>query len=106
MNRFQAAAVAILLENKKPMHYKDITKKALERGLLESKGSTPEISMNSQLFVDMKEKGANSDFVRVSESFYDLRLNQRRAKRKARIAKRISRSRKSNIKKKTIQVTT
>ena len=49
MNKFKTSAVEILAKSKKPLHYKEITRLALEQGLLETDGKTPEASMNAQI---------------------------------------------------------
>jgi len=42
MNKFINAALQILSEAKTPLHYKEITKRALEKGILETEGATPD----------------------------------------------------------------
>ncbi len=53
MNKFLVSAKQILSEVKKPLHYKEITKMALDKGILETDGATPDASMNAQLVVDI-----------------------------------------------------
>lgn len=77
MNKFKRAALDILSKSKKPLHSKEITRLALEKGILETDGATPEASMNAQLSTDFKRKGKNSDFKRVSPSTYCL--NEKRS---------------------------
>jgi Holliday junction resolvase len=72
MNKFRTAAFKILTEAKKPLHYKDITRLALEKGILETDGSTPDASMYSQIFTDIKNKGAASDFVKKDKATFAL----------------------------------
>lgn len=51
---------------RKPMHYKDITDKALELGWLNTNGQTPEASMGAQLYMDIKRcksQGRMSRFI-------------------------------------------
>ena len=53
--------------DKKPMHYKRITEKALEEGWLVTSGKTPENTLYAQVFTDIKrreERGAQPRFVR------------------------------------------
>jgi CRISPR/Cas system-associated exonuclease Cas4 (RecB family) len=72
MNKFKNAAILILRESKSPLHYKDITKRAIEKGILETDGATPEQSMNSQLGIDIKYGGNNSDFIRPARGIFAL----------------------------------
>lgn len=41
---------------KKPMHYKEITGKALEKGWLVTSGKTPEASMYAQVITEIKRQ--------------------------------------------------
>lgn len=72
MNKYRYSAIEVLKAEKKPLHYKDITRLALERGLLETEGATPDASMNSQIIIDIKHKGAKSDFIKTDPSTYAL----------------------------------
>ncbi len=77
MNKFKHSAIEVLKVEKKPLHYKEITRLALERGLLETEGATPDSSMNSQIITDIKHKGMSSDFVKIGPSTYGLNPNYR-----------------------------
>ncbi|MEI6511216.1 MAG: winged helix-turn-helix domain-containing protein [Candidatus Uhrbacteria bacterium] len=77
MNKFKHSAIEVLKVEKKPLHYKEITRLALERGLLETEGATPDSSMNSQIITDIKHKGENSDFIKTSPSTYGLNPNHK-----------------------------
>lgn len=70
---FLQAAKAVLEEMKQPMHFKKITELAIQKKLLKSKGKTPEWTMGARLSVDLKEKGAKSDFIRTDNGKYGLR---------------------------------
>jgi hypothetical protein len=76
MNKFKNAAIAILSEAGKPLHYRDITRLALEQGILETEGATPDASMNSQIIMDIKRKGNTSDFIKVAPSTYAINPNK------------------------------
>lgn len=76
MNKFKIAALKILKDYKKPLHYKEITRLAIEKGILETDGATPEASMNAQLATEIKNKGKNSDFVRTEPAKYNLNPNK------------------------------
>jgi hypothetical protein len=72
MNTFKSAALAVLGQSGKPLHYREITKRALEAGLLETHGATPEMTMNAQIVVDIRAKGNESDFVKTAPATYGL----------------------------------
>lgn len=76
MNKFRTAAIEILKQVKQPLHSKEITRLALEKGILETTGATPESSMNTQIIMDMRLKGAASDFIKTGPSTYALNLNR------------------------------
>lgn len=56
MNTFKQSAIEILKKAGTPLHYTEITRLALESGILETEGATPEASMNAQITVDIKTK--------------------------------------------------
>jgi len=72
MTSFKLAAIKVLRDAKEPLHYKEITKRALEEALIETSGATPERTMNTQMAGDMKRRGAKSAFVRVQAGVYSL----------------------------------
>lgn len=80
MNKFKNSAIEILKKEKKPLHYKEITRLALEAGILETEGATPDASMNSQIIMDMKHRGDGSDFVKIAPSTYSLNPNKKEIK--------------------------
>lgn len=80
MNKFRTSAIEILKQENKPLHSKEITRLALERGILETEGATPENSMSTQIILDIRNKGEKSDFIKVSPSTYAL--NPKREERK------------------------
>ncbi len=77
MNKFRTAAIQILTEVNKPLHYKEITKLALDKGILETEGATPDSSMNAQIITDIKTKGDASDFIKIAPSTFDLNKNKK-----------------------------
>lgn len=85
MNTFKQAAVEVLKKSKKPLHYSEITRLALESGLLETEGATPESSMNSQIVVDINSKKSGSDFVRTAPGTFDLNKNKKEIKQTIKI---------------------
>jgi Protein of unknown function (DUF511). len=75
MNSFKDIAYQILKEAKKPLHSKEITKIALEKGWLITAGKTPEATMNAQLVVDINSKKDKSRFIKTAPSVYGLNEN-------------------------------
>jgi len=75
MNSFKDIAYQILKEAGKPLHSKEITKIALERGWLKTAGKTPEATMNAQLIVDINNKKDKSRFIKVGPSIFSLNPN-------------------------------
>jgi len=75
MNSFKDIAYTILKEAGKPLHSKEITKIALDRGWLKTAGKTPEATMNAQLVVDINSKKEKSRFVKTGPSIFGLNEN-------------------------------
>lgn len=67
---FLDAAFEILKQAKTPLHYIEITNRAMATGLLDTKGQTPEATMGSRLYVDTKRP--DSRFRRVDRNIFDL----------------------------------
>ena len=63
-NSWTYLAYQILKENGKPMHYKEITKKALISK--KTKGKTPSYSLQAAMW-------RNLEFIRLGEGYYGLR---------------------------------
>jgi len=76
MNSFKDIAYQILEESGKPLHGKEITKIALQRGWLKTAGKTPEATMNAQLVVDINSKKEKSLFVKTAPSTFVLRFKE------------------------------
>ncbi len=76
MNKFTIAAIQILSEAQTPLHYKEITKRALDKGILETDGATPDASMNAQIITDIQKKGAGSDFIKTDKATYAININK------------------------------
>ncbi len=61
--------------NKNPMHYTDITRKALEEGWLVSSGKTPEATMYAQMITEIKRqqlRGERTRFVKHDRGYFGL----------------------------------
>lgn len=80
MNVYKNAAYEILSDANMPLHYRDITRLALEKGILETIGATPEASLNAQLSVDIKQNGKNSLFIRTAPGQYFINQNVEKPK--------------------------
>lgn len=72
MNKFITSAIKILEEVQKPLHTKEITRLALEQGILETDGKTPEASMSTAIILNIRNKGKKANFVKVGPSTYEL----------------------------------
>lgn len=67
---FLDAAYDILQKAGKPLHYADITRRAIIANILDTRGQTPEATMGSRLYVDTKQP--NSRFRRVNRNVFGL----------------------------------
>ncbi|NKQ39544.1 MAG: hypothetical protein HF967_08800 [Methanosarcinales archaeon] len=81
MDSFKDIAYQILKEVGKPLHSKEITKIALQRGWLKTAGKTPEATMNAQLVVDINTKKEKSRFIKTAPSTFGLNPEFREVKR-------------------------
>lgn len=84
MKSFKNIAIQILKESGEPLHYRDITKKAQEKGLLTTDGKTPWATMNAQISMDIVNKGKESAFIRTDPGFYYLKNLEMVAKERIR----------------------
>jgi len=67
---FKEAAIKVLEDAQKPLHYKEITAKAIEKKFIISKGKTPELSLLRDITEDIRIHKENSIFKRKSEGVY------------------------------------
>ncbi len=72
MNTFKSSAIQILKKAGKPLHVSEITKLALESGLLVTESAVPEATMGAQIYTDIKNKGKASDFIQTSKGTFAL----------------------------------
>ena len=68
---FLKAAEEVLTAAGEPLHYKEITRRAIGQGLLSTSGRTPERTMNSGLSTDIAS--GSSIFERVGRGIYTLK---------------------------------
>ena len=73
MNTYKDIAIQILKEVGKPLHYREITQRAIEKGLLKTTGKTPWATMNAQLSMDIVKNRDNSVFIRTDPGYFALR---------------------------------
>ena len=62
---FSAIAYIIFKERKSPLSAKKILIEAKKRGLVQTKGKTPEATMAAIIYTDIKKKGKESKFQKV-----------------------------------------
>ena len=72
MNTFKEIAYKILREAGKPLHFKEITKIALKKGWLKTKGKTPEATMYAELIVDVNKNKSKSLFIKAAPSTFAI----------------------------------
>jgi hypothetical protein len=72
MASFHEAALSVLRSENKPLHYREITRLALERGLLTTAGKTPEDSLRVQLAVEQR-RDPRSPIVQTGPGTWALR---------------------------------
>ncbi|MBN1643176.1 MAG: restriction endonuclease [Anaerolineae bacterium] len=73
---FLEAAYEILREAGEPIHFREITERALQRGLVHTDGKTPAASLNAVITLDIKrakDAGEQSRFVRAGRGMIGLR---------------------------------
>ncbi len=73
MNRALDAARQVLTQEGGPLHYKEITRRALKLGSWHPSGKTPEATLNAQISSSIKKHGGRSPFRRVSPGVFTLK---------------------------------
>src|SRR5689334_25202047 len=68
---FTEAALEILKREGKPLHFKELTERAMTKKLLTFVGRTPEVTMQTQLTAAVK-KAPGNPFVRVKPGIFGL----------------------------------
>lgn len=69
---FLEAALKILKEADEPPTEEEITKRALKQRLIETTEETPEATMSSKIYVDIKKNGSRSLFVNMGSGKFGL----------------------------------
>lgn len=85
MNTFKQSAIEVLKKAKKPLHYNEITQMALELGILETNGATPDATMLSEITREIKSKGNSSDFIKTAPGTFALNQNKKEIKQTIKI---------------------
>ena len=67
------AIEAVLAGEGAPLHYREITKRVLAKGLWKTAGKTPEATVNARLVVEINQHGKNSRFQRTDKGIFALR---------------------------------
>jgi len=80
MNTFKQSAIEILKKAGTPLHYTEITRLALESGILETEGATPEATMGAQIVMDIKNKSEGSDFIKTASGTFAINPNKKEIK--------------------------
>ena len=70
---FLEAAQRVLAEAGKSLHYREITRRALDKGWIESEGLTPWATMNAQIATQLNRDQDESIFMRVEPGVFALR---------------------------------
>ncbi|PIY88480.1 MAG: hypothetical protein COY73_03775 [Candidatus Nealsonbacteria bacterium CG_4_10_14_0_8_um_filter_37_14] len=73
MTDFIKAAQIILEEKGNPMSAFQITKEAIQKDIISTKGKTPERSMGARIYMDIKKKGDQSLFYKSEKGYFGLR---------------------------------
>jgi len=72
---FRSAAIHVLKEAGKPMHYTEIAKKILTDELVQTSGETPEFTILKEMSKDIQINNKNSIFEKTDRGFYQLNPN-------------------------------
>lgn len=67
------AAYQVLSQAKKPLHYQEITKQMIDRGLWITQSEIPEKTVSAVFSIDLKKHGESSRFQRNGDGFYSLK---------------------------------
>lgn len=82
MSSFKQSAIKILREAKEPLHYEEITKRAIQENLIETSGATPENTMNAQITTDIKLNKEKSPFEKSKRGYFKLNPNYNETEQK------------------------
>ena len=72
---FRNAAIRILDENAGPLNYTEITERAIKKGLISTKGETPQFTLLKIMSEDVRLGGENAIFKKERKGVYGLHNN-------------------------------
>jgi hypothetical protein len=72
-NTFFEAAQKVLKEKGMPLKVEEITNLAIERGMINTSGKTPAATMGARIYIDIKNKGNKSLFVKFGRGKFGLK---------------------------------
>lgn len=72
MVSFRLAAIKILKYSKKPIHYEEIIRMAIEKNLIETSGATPEATLNAIINRDIKFNKEKSPFRKLKQGLVEI----------------------------------
>lgn len=72
MGNALSAIEQVLADAGEPLHYTEITRRVLDRGLWKTDGQTPEATVNAQLTIHLKKHGTKARIRRVGSGIYEL----------------------------------
>lgn len=70
------AALKVLQDEGKPLHYQEITRRVLSAGLWKTAGKTPAATINAQLATNIKRNGLASAFRRAGRGIFALNADR------------------------------
>ena len=73
MGKWRSAAEAVLRDAGMPLHYKEITKRAMSEPSFDPGGPTPVASMGAVIYSDIRRNGDQSTFVQTGRGVFGLR---------------------------------
>ncbi|MGH2369724.1 MAG: HTH domain-containing protein [Chloroflexota bacterium] len=71
-----AAAEAVLASAGGPLHYREITRRMMDRGLWKTEGKTPDATVRAQLGTDVRKRGVASPFQHIGPGVFSLRARR------------------------------
>lgn len=74
---YKAAAIRVLQGAVQPLHYREIARRAIEQGLINPQGLTPDATMGAQIYTDLQRQGGESAFRREGRGIFGLAEWQR-----------------------------
>ncbi len=70
---YRDAVIQVLKDEKRELHYEEISALAIERKYIEPKGKTPQDTISTEISRDLRKFGSESVFLRYGKGIYGLR---------------------------------